>query len=208
MPTSVPTPDGPRGLTPRQRRFVEEYLVDLNAAAAARRAGYSARNADRIGSQLLGKTGVAAAVAAAQAERAERTRVRADDVIRELALVAFSDVGQLLDLGGDAPRLRPAGEIPEGARRAVGAIKVRRAGGAEVVEVRLWDKLAALRQLGQHLGLFTERHEVTHRGGVRVDRGPDLSGLTYEQLEAIERILVQAADAGGGAGGEGPAAAG
>ena len=44
-----------RGLTPKQRRFVEEYLIDLNATAAAQRAGYSEKTADRIGPDLLGK---------------------------------------------------------------------------------------------------------------------------------------------------------
>ena len=44
-----------RGLTPRQRRFCEEYLVDLNASAAARRAGYSADTARQIGAENLTK---------------------------------------------------------------------------------------------------------------------------------------------------------
>ena len=43
-------------LTEKQKRFVQEYLVDLNATAAARRAGYSEKTADRIGPELLGKT--------------------------------------------------------------------------------------------------------------------------------------------------------
>jgi phage terminase small subunit len=45
-------------LTAKQKRFVEEYLVDLNATQAAIRAGYSAKNADKIGSQQLGNTRV------------------------------------------------------------------------------------------------------------------------------------------------------
>jgi phage terminase small subunit len=57
-----------RGLTAKQQRFVEEYLVDCNAAGAARRAGYSSTNADKIGSQLLGKTGVSTAIAEQRAK--------------------------------------------------------------------------------------------------------------------------------------------
>ena len=49
-------------LTPKQKRFVAEYLVDLNATAAAKRAGYSAKTADRIGPELLGKTCVSQAI--------------------------------------------------------------------------------------------------------------------------------------------------
>jgi phage terminase small subunit len=71
-------------LTPKQQRFVEEYLKDLNAAAAARRAGYSSKTADRIGYQLLEKTRVSEAIIAAKAERARRCKLSADWVIRRL----------------------------------------------------------------------------------------------------------------------------
>ena len=60
-------------LTDKQQRFVAEYLIDLNATQAAIRAGYSAKNADKIGSQLLGKTRVAEAIQAEKTARSERT---------------------------------------------------------------------------------------------------------------------------------------
>ncbi len=62
-------------LTNQQKRFVEEYLIDLNAAQAARRAGYSATVADHQGSRILAYPAVAAAIANAQKERTERTHV-------------------------------------------------------------------------------------------------------------------------------------
>ncbi len=68
--------------TPRQARFVDEYLIDLNATQAAIRAGYSAKNADKIGPELLGKSRVSAAIAEAQAKRSERVSVSQDDVVR------------------------------------------------------------------------------------------------------------------------------
>ncbi len=71
-------------MTPKQQRFVEEYLIDLNATQAAIRAGYSARNADKIGPELLGKTRVAEAVKAAQQARTERTEITQDEVIQGL----------------------------------------------------------------------------------------------------------------------------
>ncbi len=71
-------------LTPRQARFVEEYLIDLNATQAARRAGYSSNNADKIGSRLVGESRVAEAIAEAQAKRSERVTVSQDDVVRGL----------------------------------------------------------------------------------------------------------------------------
>lgn len=71
-------------LTPKQRQFVAEYLVDLNATAAARRAGYSAKTADRIGPELLGKSCVSAAIQEAILDRQKRTEVTQDYVIEKL----------------------------------------------------------------------------------------------------------------------------
>lgn len=69
------------GLTPKQQRFVTEYLKDLNATQAAIRAGYSKKTADEIGRQLLGKTWVAAAVRKEMDARAKRTEIDADYVL-------------------------------------------------------------------------------------------------------------------------------
>ncbi len=76
--------DGNGTLTPKQDTFCRQYLVDLNATAAARRSGYSARNADKIGSELLGKTGVAERISELQAEAAKRNEITLDDVIQML----------------------------------------------------------------------------------------------------------------------------
>jgi phage terminase small subunit len=155
-------------LTPRQQRFVDEYLVDLNGTQAAIRAGYAAGSADVTAARQLAKPAVQAAIQTEQAVRAARVGVRADHVIRELALLAYSDIGQILDFSGETPRLRPASEIPESARRTISSVKVRRylegrgeeAREVEVTEFKLWDKLSALEKLGKHLGMFVERHRI------------------------------------------------
>lgn len=71
-------------LTARQKRFVEEYLIDLNATQAAMRAGYSPRTAQWIGPQLLAKTHVSAAVQAKVGERSARTQITADWILQRL----------------------------------------------------------------------------------------------------------------------------
>ena len=71
-------------LTPKQRRFVDEYLIDLNATQAAIRAGYSPKTGEQQGFQLLKKTSVSEAIEQAQQERQKRTLVTQDDVIRGL----------------------------------------------------------------------------------------------------------------------------
>lgn len=75
---------GQEELTPKQTRFVEEYLLDLNAAAAARRAGYSEKNADSIAAQLLSKTKVFEAVQSAVAARSAKTGITAEYVLENL----------------------------------------------------------------------------------------------------------------------------
>jgi phage terminase small subunit len=78
-------------MTPKRARFCAEYLVDLNAAAAARRAGYSARTANSTGYELLQAPDVQAEIARLQAERAARTELSQDFVVRELMKVASQE---------------------------------------------------------------------------------------------------------------------
>lgn len=78
-------------LTEKQKAFVQEYLVDLNATAAAKRAGYSEKTADRIGPELLGKTCVSEAIQKAMQSRQQRTQVTQDMVVQEISKVAFKD---------------------------------------------------------------------------------------------------------------------
>lgn len=77
-------------LTPKQERFVAEYLVDLNATAAAIRAGYKEKTASQIGHNLLQKPAIELAVQEAQAAREKRTKITGDQVVSELAKIAFA----------------------------------------------------------------------------------------------------------------------
>lgn len=78
-------------LTPKQEAFVSEYLIDLNATQAAIRAGYSQKNAGKIGPELLGKTRIAEAIHRAMEKRQERTEVTQDYVISKLKEIADKD---------------------------------------------------------------------------------------------------------------------
>lgn len=84
-------------LTPKQKQFVVEYLVDFNATAAAKRAGYSEKNADKIGSELLGKTRVSQAIQEAIQDRQSRTEVTQDYVIEKLKEIADKDASDAQD---------------------------------------------------------------------------------------------------------------
>lgn len=84
-------------LTEKQKRFVAEYLVDLNATQAAIRAGYSKKTADRIGPELLGKTCVSGAIQKAIKDRESRTEITQDKVMEELGKVAFAKAADYTD---------------------------------------------------------------------------------------------------------------
>ena len=84
-------------LTEKQQRFVDEYLIDLNATQAAIRAGYSVKTADKQGWQLLEKTRIAEAISEKMAERSRRTGVNQDRVVMELAKIAFVNAADVID---------------------------------------------------------------------------------------------------------------
>jgi phage terminase small subunit len=188
--------DRSKGLTPKQQRFVQEYLVDLNATQAAIRAGYSVKSAQEQGSRLLSNVMVSEAIAAAQVQRARRCQIDSDRVLRELAALAFSDLGELLEFDGTEYRFRK--DVGESSRRAVSSVKLRREAGkdgkpaADIVEFRLWSKTDALRLLAQHLGMLKEVHELTGANGGPIQHRHDLTKLSDEQLEQLDTLLEAA----------------
>lgn len=141
----------PVALTDRQRRFVAEYLIDLNATQAAIRAGYSVKSADKIGPELLGKTRVGEAIRAAQSERSERTEITQDRVLEELAALAFAHMGQFATWSKESVSLKDSTKLDP---RAVSEVKQSVKQFGTDIGIKLHDKLGALKLLGQHLGMF------------------------------------------------------
>lgn len=154
------------GLTPKQERFVEEYLVDLCAAAAARRAGYSARRADAIGGENLRKPAIAAAIAARRAQLQASTEITQERVLRELAKVAFLDSRRFFDADGRPVPLHQLDAETAGAvvgldvLEEFAGIGPEREKVGEVKKYKLADKVKALELLGRHLGTFDDRVKV------------------------------------------------
>lgn len=141
-------------MTKKQKRFCEEYLIDLNATQAAIRAGYSPDTAGAIGAENLTKPEIQRAVAQAMAERSRRTGVNAERVVLELAKVAFVNVGNVID-ATDATLKE--GAAPEDLA-AIQSIKVKDMGEMGIErEIRMADKLKALELLGRHLGMFNDK---------------------------------------------------
>lgn len=148
-------------LTPKQKLFVDEYLIDLNATQAAIRAGYSPNNADKIGSELLGKTRVSDAISKAMAERSRRTGINQDRILMELAKIALVNPANVVDFD-EATILDSA--LPEDLA-AVASVKVKRfptkEGEGIEREIKFYDKTKALDLVGRHLGMFKDKLEVS-----------------------------------------------
>ncbi|EFI58741.1 MULTISPECIES: terminase small subunit [Comamonas] len=141
-------------LTPKQERFVAEYLIDLNATQAAIRAGYSQKTAGQIGEQNLKKLEIAEAIKAAMEKRADRNSVTQDEVIsglRELRDMAMGKkpmrVTEILRVSGKPPKTI---ELD---------VKVFEAAAAK----------GALELLGKHIGMFKEKVELTGANGGPVE---------------------------------------
>lgn len=167
------------GLTNRQKRFVEEYLVDLNATQAAVRAGYSEKTAGAAGSRLLENVNVALAIERAQADRSKRTGITQDMVLNELAKIGFADIRKAVNWGKSPVDTTSENADPNGLRMypvelvaseqidddtaaAVSEVSLTQAG----VKIKMYDKKAALDSIGKHLGMFTDKVDMSHTGNI------------------------------------------
>ena len=147
-------------MTNRQKRFVEEYLIDLNAAQAAIRAGYSEKRANAIGYDLLTNTDIQNAIDAALAERAEKTKITAERVVKELAVLAFTDFRKAVAWGPDGVTLLPSGELSDGEAAIIAEVSETRSETGGSIKAKRYDKLKALELLGRHLGMFNDRIKI------------------------------------------------
>lgn len=152
-------------LTPKQERFVAEYLVDLNATQAAIRAGYSPKGATVTGSKLLANPKVGAAVAAGKAQQLEKADLTATMVLEAIRRQVVGDVRQLFDTHGN---LRAITDLTEEQAALIAGMEVVKrnltAGDGEVdtiIKVKLTDRGRYVEMAAKHFGLLIERVEVT-----------------------------------------------
>lgn len=196
-------------LTPKQRAFVREYLIDLNGTQAAIRAGYSEKTARSVAAENLTKPNIAAAIDAAMKLRAERTDITANMVLKELAKIGFSDIRKAIKWrahlveeednpeGGDIAVIKTivtnqveligSDDIDDETAAAISEISQNQGGG---IKLKLHDKRAALVDLGKHLGMFKEKVEVTGKDGGPIETnetGYDLARKIAFALSANDK---------------------
>lgn len=172
-------------MTRKQEAFVAEFLIDLNGAKAATRAGYSARTAGEQAYELLRNPEIAAAIERGMEQRLSRVDMKQDSVLYEMSLLANSRLDWFVI--DDNGQVALSDSAPEGAMAAVQSIKRRSTtrtdkGGTAMttvnVEIKLWDKVMMLRLMGRHVGLFPDRIEHA------------CPGEPVEVVTRIERVIV------------------
>ena len=168
-------------LSKKQELFCKEYLVDLNATQAYKRAGYSVQSDNTAAveaSKLLRNPKVEVRITELMEERSKRTEITADFVLQELYAIAKargSDFSQVVDepiiqngryvTDPDTGKIKtfrtveviPTNQLPEDKKKAIAGIKEGKYG----IEVSTCDKVKALELLGRHLGMFKDKLEVS-----------------------------------------------
>lgn len=143
-------------LTEKQKRFCEEYLIDLNATQAAIRAGYSEKTAEQMGYKLVQKSSVLEYLNKLREQQSKRTEITADMVLKELAAIAFSDRTELARIDNDGIIIfTPTDKLTPEVKKTIAGIKKGKFG----TEITSYDKVRALELLGKHLGIFEKRDD-------------------------------------------------
>lgn len=147
-------------MTEKQKIFADEYLIDLNATRAYRKAYPSVKKdetAAQAGSRMLRNVKVAGYIAERMQARQERTEITQDKVLEELAAIAFARATDYAEVKDDQVIIKDTAGLSENQIKAVAGIKQGKFG----IEVKLNDKEKALELLGRHLGMFKDRVEVS-----------------------------------------------
>lgn len=150
----------PPKLTPKQKCFVAEYIIDKNKSQAALRAGYSPKTAPWIGQRLFSRSHIFEAIQKAVEKQAERTKVTADKVILGLAQGAFADIAACYDENGNLKNIH---DIPIEVRMAIAGLDVEElfaGAGQDRVQIgntkklKMTDKHKYLDSLAKHFGMY------------------------------------------------------
>lgn len=149
-------------LSPKQTRFVKEYVVDLNGTKAAIRAGYSEKTARHQATRLLSKAHIQAAITDEQAKLTRKIEVTAERVVAEYAKIAFSDIRDIAFWTREVVLAKKSDELPPEVGAAVAEVSVT----AKGVKVKMHDKKGALDSLSRHLGLFHDKLEASVTGDI------------------------------------------
>lgn len=171
-------------LTPRQARFVKEYLIDEHATRAARRAGYSEKIAASSGSENLRKPHIVAAIQEQLDAQQARTLITADRILREYGRIGFLDTRRLFNADGSLKRIVDMDDDTQAAIAGIDVVTMGNAesGVGEITKIRISDRKGALDSMARHFGLFNDKTTVDLSGTLALRRAKE---MTDEELAAI-----------------------
>lgn len=162
-------------LTDKQKRFVDEYLIDLNGAQAAIRAGYSPKSVDKNAYKILQRPHVQEYLRLRQEELRKKIQVTAESIVAELAKIGFADISDFISIEEEVNpetgvsfryvAIKQTKDMLPEKRAAIAGIKQ----GAKGIEIKLYNKVEALELLGKHLGLFNKQDEASRAALKKLD---------------------------------------
>jgi len=165
-------------LTPKQERFITEYLVDLNATQAAIRAGYSVKTAGSIGKENLQKPQIQEELTKARKKQQARTEITADRVLKEISRIALLDPRRLFDDDGSPLDISALDDDTAAAIAGLDVVQEIDRGSEDVTtytkKYKMADKLRALEMLCRHLGLYSKADDAMQSAGGGVVILPDV----------------------------------
>ena len=147
-------------LTPKQKLFADEYLIDLNATRAYKAAYKSVKKDETArtnGSRMLTNANVSKYIKERMNERSKRTEITQDNVLKELATIAFAKVTDFVTIENGVVIVKDTKDIPKDLLPAIASIKE----GKNGIEVSFYNKDKSLELLGRHLGMFNDKIEVS-----------------------------------------------
>ena len=185
--SEAPTDAELRPLEPQQQKFIQEYLIDFNGTQAAIRAGYAKRSAVSQASHLLKRPHIQYQMRLLTNQASDRYAVTKENVIRELAKIAFANSRDYMTTNADGdPIAKKFSELNEEMTAAISEVtfetyKERGEDGVTVKRIKMkhHDKKGALELLGKHLGVLKDQVEMSGPGGAAIP------------IQTVERRIVR-----------------
>lgn len=196
-------------LTPKQKRFYEEYLVDFNATSAYIRAGFSAKSASTNAGKLLVKPAGQAYLSLLRKRQTEGTEITIERTLQEISRIAFCDITQILEFDNESLTLKDSNKLPRDVTRAIESVTIQKSfgpgedGGMSIKKsAKMHNKMSALNLLADYFGIrddFNKAKATFRRYGIDVieDENSPVSWtmIPYDSSRPHSRAEVdQAAD--------------
>jgi phage terminase small subunit len=187
--------------TPKQRLFIEAYLISKNATKAAIAAGFSERSANNQGTRLMANDAIRGEIEARLAATFDRYAVTSDRIIRELALIAFGNIGDFIEVQADGSLVVDFGTATREQMASLKSVEIDKrpiagaAAGVRRVKINLSDKRQALMDLAKIARMLpADRHE--HSGSidhhVKPEHKIDIESMDHEEREQLRETLLKA----------------